>query len=246
EDPVGFARRAGFEPDEMQARVLQSTAQRGILNCSRQWGKSTVSAAKAVHHALYRQKALVVVASPSARQSGEFLLKAQEMVRALGIKVRGDGRNALSILLPNRSRIIGLPQSEGTTRGFSGTTLMMVDEASRVTDGFYKSLRPQLATTNGTLWLMSTPCEKRGFFYEAWEHGGDTWERVKVRATECERIHPDFLEEERRELGQAWFRQEYMAEFMDIGGGLFERDLVMAALTDELEPVDMGFARRRC
>ena len=29
-----------------------------------------------------------------------------------------------------------------------------------------------LAVGDGDLWLMSTPCGKRGFFYEAWEHGG--------------------------------------------------------------------------
>src|SRR5882762_2239409 len=40
-----------FQPDERQAEVLASRAKRGILNCSRQWGKSTVAAAKAVHRA---------------------------------------------------------------------------------------------------------------------------------------------------------------------------------------------------
>jgi hypothetical protein len=49
-DVVLFARLAGFEPDEPQIRVLRSVAQRGILNCTRQWGKSTVTAAKALHH----------------------------------------------------------------------------------------------------------------------------------------------------------------------------------------------------
>ena len=47
-----FAReKLGFEPDEKQRMVLDSTAKTGILNCSRQWGKSTVMAVKAVHRA---------------------------------------------------------------------------------------------------------------------------------------------------------------------------------------------------
>ncbi len=46
--------RLGFEPDELQAEVLESEAKRGILNCTRQWGKSTVAAAKAVHRAYTR------------------------------------------------------------------------------------------------------------------------------------------------------------------------------------------------
>ena len=47
-DAVEFARtRLGFEPDERQAAVLRSEAKRGILNCTRQWGKSTAAAVKA-------------------------------------------------------------------------------------------------------------------------------------------------------------------------------------------------------
>ncbi len=42
--------------------------------------------------------------TPSARQSGEFLRKAEEFVRRLGIKVRGDGDNEISILFPNGAR----------------------------------------------------------------------------------------------------------------------------------------------
>src|SRR3954447_20986984 len=40
-DAVEFARtRLGIEPDARQIEVLQSNSKRGILNCSRQWGKS--------------------------------------------------------------------------------------------------------------------------------------------------------------------------------------------------------------
>ena len=50
-DAVAFAReKLGFNPDEKQVAMLRG-GKRGILNCSRQWGKSTVAAAKAVHRA---------------------------------------------------------------------------------------------------------------------------------------------------------------------------------------------------
>jgi hypothetical protein len=80
---------------------------RGIVNCTRQWGKSTVTAAKAVHRAYSVAGSLTLVVTPSARQSGEFLRKAEEFVRRLGIKVRGDGDNEISIAFPNGSRIVG-------------------------------------------------------------------------------------------------------------------------------------------
>ncbi len=227
----------GFEPDEKQREVLESGAARGILNCTRQWGKSTTAAAMAVHRAYTRPKSLVVVASPGERQSGEFLRKAGEFVSKLGIALKGDGDNKISLELPNGSRIVGLPGTEGTVRGFSSVSLMLIDEASRVEEGMYKSLRPMLAVGRGDLWLMSTPYGRRGFFYETWAHGGERWKRVTVPATECERIPKDFLEEERTAMGEMWFRQEYLCEFVDSGAGVFDRDLVEGALDEDLEPM---------
>jgi hypothetical protein len=101
-DAVEFARlQLGFEADELQARVLRNIAKRGILNCTRQWGKSTVAAIAALHRAWFREEALVVVASPTERQSGEFLKKAAGLVKKMGVRVRGDGTNTLSLLSSN-------------------------------------------------------------------------------------------------------------------------------------------------
>ena len=46
---VVFAReKLGFHPDAHQEKVLDETIRRGILNCTRQGGKSTVMAIKAL------------------------------------------------------------------------------------------------------------------------------------------------------------------------------------------------------
>ena len=161
-----------FPADALQARVLGTGSRRGLLNCTRQWGKSTITAAKAVHQACSVPESLTLVVSPSARQSGEFLRKVTGFVRKLGIRPKGDGDNEMSLELPNRSRIVGLPGNEATIRGFSAVSLLLVDEAARVSDELYLAIRPMLAVSGGALWLMSTPYGKRGFFYEAWAHGG--------------------------------------------------------------------------
>src|SRR5665213_2062864 len=213
EGVVEFARRRlGFEADEWQSAVLRSTAKRGILNCTRQWGKTTVSVAKVIHRVFTVPKSLVVVASPGGRQSGEWMRKAGEMLARLDIRKRGDGYNKISLLLPNGSRIVGLPEVEAKIRGFSALSMLVIDEAARVSDEMYRALRPMLAVGNGDLWLMSTPWGKRGFFYETWEHGGDQWLRVRVPGTECERISKGFLEEQRSVMGLDSFRQEHMCE----------------------------------
>jgi hypothetical protein len=124
-DAVEFAiKRLKFEPDERQIEVLRSTAKRGILNCTRQWGKSTIPAAKTVHRAYTREKALVLVASPTDRQSAKLIRKAAEMVATVGIRPQGDGDNGTSLRFPNGSRIVGLPGVEGTVRGFSAVMVL--------------------------------------------------------------------------------------------------------------------------
>jgi hypothetical protein len=236
EDAAEWVRRKlGFDPDPKQALVLTSACKRGMLNCARQWGKSTITAAKAVHQAMHGKESLVLVVSPSARQSGEFVRKAEGFARRLGMRAKGDGTNEMSLQFPNRSRIIGLPGSEETIRGFSAVSLLLVDEASRVSDDLYMAVRPMLAASSGALWLMSTPCGKRGFFYEAWERGGQEWERIRAPASECARIERAFLAEERETMGERRFQQEYMCEFGEAESGLFERDVVERAITREVE-----------
>jgi hypothetical protein len=230
--------KLGFPPDPLQARVLETKAKRVVLNCSRQWGKSTVTATKAVHQA-YHAESLTLVVSPSARQSGEFLRKAAGFVRRLGIRPKGDGDNEISLEFPNGSRIVGLPGSEATVRGFSAVALLLVDEAARVSDDLYMALRPMLAVSGGRLWLMSTPFGTQGFFYETWAHGGPEWERIRAPATECPRIGREFLEEERATMGERWFRQEYLCEFEGSVSGIFSHDLIERAMTNDVEPLNL-------
>ena len=229
--------RLGLAVDPVQARVLCTGKRRGVLNCSRQWGKSTVTAAKAVHQAQTEAGSLTLGVSPSARQSGEFLRKASAFVRMLKIAVKVDGDNEMSLAMPNGSRIVGLPGTEPTIRGFSAVSLLLVDEASRVSDDAYLAVRPALATSDGALWLMGTPWGKRGFFYETWTNGGPEWERILAPATECPRIRASFLEEERRTMGERWFRREYLCEFEDSVSSVFGRELVERAITELVEPL---------
>jgi hypothetical protein len=234
---VWVKERLGFTADLMQEQVLRTKTKRGLLNCSRQWGKSTITATKALHEAQRTPGGLTLVVSPSARQSGEFLKKAREFARRLGIRPKGDGDNQISLAPPNGSRIVGLPGTEATIRGFSAVSLLLVDEAAWVSDELYLAIRPMLAVSDGTLWLMSTPHGKSGFFYETWEHGGPEWERFRAPATECCRIRPEFLEEERATMGERCFRQEYLCEFEDSVSGLFDRELVDRAITEEVKPM---------
>jgi hypothetical protein len=240
-DAARFAEHLGFTPDAWQAAVLRWGGQRLALNCARQTGKSTTAAALALHRAVYYPGSLILVVSPSQRQSTELFRKVGELLGRLDDAGRGTGRrelvedNRLSCVLANRSRIVSLPSSEATVRGFSGASLIIEDEASRVPDDLYRAMRPMLATSGGRLVLMSTPYGKRGHFWDVWSEGGPEWERVKVPATECPRISAAFLAEEQRSLGSWWFSQEYLCEFIDAAASAFTWEMVQAAQRERIE-----------
>ena len=215
-DPVRLARRVGLDPDPWQADLLRSDARQSILNCSRQSGKSTTTAVLATHEAEYRPDSLILLLSPSLRQSQELFRKVRDVRAALG----ADGcpvteESALRIELRNGSRIVCLPGKEATIRGYSGVRLLVVDEASRVPDDLYQAVRPMLAVSGGRLVLLSTPFGMRGFFHHEWTEGGPSWHRVQVKAADCPRIPSAWLEAERALIGEWWYRQEYQCEFVE-------------------------------
>ena len=156
-DPVMLMQQAGFEPDEWQADVLRSEARRQLLLCSRQSGKSTVAAAQAVYTAITKPGALVLLLSPSLRQSGELFRKVISVHRAAAPGIAVKQQSALRLELANGSRIVALPAGEETVRGFSGVDLLIIDEAARVPDELYYSVRPMLAVSGGKLVALSTP-----------------------------------------------------------------------------------------
>jgi hypothetical protein len=235
-DPALLMEQIGFSPDPWQQSLLRSTAKRQLLLCCRQSGKSTTTAALALHEALYAPPALVLLLSPSLRQSQELFRKVLATYKAIDNALPATLESALRLELANGSRIISLPGKEETVRGFSGVSLIVVDEASRVSNELYFSVRPMLAVSGGRLVCLSTPFGKRGFFFEEWENGNG-WERIRITAHDCPRIPKSFLEEEKQALGPYWFRQEYLCEFMETVDQVFSYELVTSALSDDVEPL---------
>ena len=235
-DRVAFAEALGVDPDPWQEDLLSSDSKRVLLNCSRQSGKSTIAAILALHQALYRAPSLVLVLAPALRQSQELFSKVAGFYRDLGRPVSPQGERKLALELENGSRIVTLPGSEKTIRGFSGAALLLVDEAARVDDGLYYAVRPMLAVSGGSLMMLSTPYGKRGVFYEEWT-GGVGWEPYEVLATDVPRISATFLEEERRALPERIFRQEYMCSFEETDDQVFSYEDVAGAISDEVTPL---------
>jgi hypothetical protein len=224
-DPVLWAREVlGYHPDPWQESLLRSRSRKIILNCSRQSGKSTTCAALGLHESIYRRPSFGLVIAPSQDQSAELMMKFDEFRGA--VELPSDYLSTdtkLAVKFANGNRFVARPGSEKTARSFSAVTLLLEDEAARVADALYNSVRPMLAVSNGRHILMSTPFGKQNHFFKIWDEQRDLWEWYEIPAEQCPRITREFLEEERRT--NPWFEQEYHCMFMDSEGSIFSSDL---------------------
>ena len=224
-DPVLWAEEVlGFHPDPWQADLLRSRSKKIILNCSRQSGKSTTCAALGLHESIYRRPSFGLVIAPTQDQSSELMLKFDEFRGA--VELPSDYLSTdtkLAVKFANGNRFIARPGSEKSARSFSAVTLLLEDEAARVADALYNSVRPMLAVSNGRHILMSTPFGKQNHFFKIWDQERDLWQWFEIPAEKCPRITKEFLEEEQRT--NPWFEQEYHCRFMDSEGSIFSSDL---------------------
>ncbi len=236
-DPVTWAKEVlGFHPDPWQANLLRSRSKKIILNCSRQSGKSTVCAALGLHESIYRRPSFGLVIAPTQDQSSELMLKFDEFRGA--VELPSDYLSTdtkLAIRFANGNRFIARPGSEKSARSFSAVTLLLEDEASRVLDDLYNSVRPMLAVSNGRHVIMSTPFGKRGHFFKIWSEERDLWESYEIPAEECPRISPEFLAEEQRT--NPWFEQEYHCKFMETEDQYFSNETIKMMFDTDAEPL---------
>ncbi len=226
-----FERAMGHEPMTWQ-RGLLAEARDTLLLKARQVGATEVAAALAIHVAQAMPGSTSCIISPSLRQSTEVTLRARLGFWAMGETLRQDSTTVLATA--SGSRVVSLP---GTARGVRGyaADLVVIDEASWVTDDAYSAARPLTAASGGRMIVQSTPGAPVGWFYELTENVPDDWAFMKVRADEVPTISAEFLERQRRELSTDLYRQEYMAEFGSggIDGSLFNLDQLAGLVLQE-------------
>lgn len=235
--PEAVFRAGGLTPDPWQVRYLNDPHPRQVVLACRRAGKTTASAAKTLAHCLTTPNALELVFSPTLRQSTEFCRQVRSFERHLKGAPKRTRQNMTEVEWENGSRLLSLPDSHEGVVGFTPTRIT-IDEASRVSDPLYKSIRPMLAL-GASITAISTPFGQRGWFFEIWDTPArlNLFHHWRVTADECPRISRAFLDEERMELGDRWFMQEWYVNFNDAVGAVFSKDVIDAAFSTEFQPL---------
>jgi phage FluMu gp28-like protein len=153
QDPVEFVRALfKLDPKEYQAQLLEDKSKRIVVRWSRQAGKTTTIALRALWYAFTNPKSLSLIVAPSLRQSmilgdrvQDYLASLQQDYRAALI----DRQQRTVIRFTNSARIVILPNSPQLLMGYTAHQVIC-DEAAFFREDelvFYNVLYPMLATT---------------------------------------------------------------------------------------------------
>lgn len=233
-DANALAEHCGYDLDPWQRELVQSPAKQVLIAAARQVGKTLACGVVAAHEALRLPDGLVVVVSPSQRQSTELFRGVVDLIRKAKLETI-TAESSMRCELGNGSRVVALPGSSQTIRGLSGARAIIVDESAFVPDELYAAVMPMAATSDGRLILASSPAGTLGYFAKQWRDGGDVWERLRVRADQCSRISPEFLERQKLMLTDMQYRAEFLAEFVEGAGAVFRVDDLARLQTEAVE-----------
>ncbi len=120
-------------------------------------------------------------------------------------------------------------------------TLVLIDEAKLIRSDsdfvsnlpeLLEAVRPTLITTNGKLFLMSSPGGKEGVLYQSWEerHANEDVFIFKAPSVVLNPAIPAALLEKERKRGENYYRREFLAEFTDSANPFLPEAALSAAI----------------
>lgn len=201
-----------------------------FLLCGRQVGKSTAASLKAVELAIhhYKRGEDILIIATTERQAYNLFSKALNYALSRYPAQVSTGRDKPTkheLKFKNGVKIMCHPTGL-MGEGLRGFTLkrIIADEAARMAPEVFTAILPMISVTGGAIDILSTPCGKEGFFYEASLR--DDFKKFYVSAEDCPRHKPEFLESEKKTMSKLEYCQEYMALFLDDLKKLFDIDLI--------------------
>ena len=224
-------RKLEIKLDDWQREYIQHEGNT-VVRASRQSGKSYAESLRVALFALLNRQTSTLIIASVDRQSIELLEKVKSQIMLLAPKQIKGRPTFHKIELYNGSKIMAEPAGQ-TGYGLRGFTVnkLVADEAHYIPDAVFVAIRPMLATTGGTLDLLSTPKGNEGFFYDCFQ-SDDFWKK-HVSWEDCTRYAEGFIEQERKRMTKLSFAQEYGAEFIDAFMQFFPRDLIVSCFSEE-------------
>ena len=204
-----------LNPYPYQEKFLADLKKRIAVCAGRQVGKTLISASKALWFALSNPKTITIIVSKTRRQSIHMFDKVSSCVEGCDVLKACVVRKTRTLIqFSNGSEIHALPCGpNGDTIRSKTAHLLIVDEANFVPENVITEVAmPMLATTEGTLILVSSPTNKNHYFYRALN--SPEWSKYHFKTSDNPTVTQEYLDE-MEAIGETGFRREYLGEFVD-------------------------------
>ena len=219
-----------------QRKVVDSDARFRVLACGRRWGKTRLGSALCIETALMGGRAWWVAPSYPMSTVG------WRLIHRLGIQIPGAEIRKVDrmIMLPGGGEVkVRSADNPDSLRG-EGLDFAVLDECAFTKEpAWVEAIRPALSDRQGKAMFISTP-KGRNWFWRLWQRcqdkTDDEWQGWQLPTSDNPYIPDSEIEAARASLPERIYRQEYLAEFIDDAGGVFQR--VMESAT--AEPIEQG------
>lgn len=186
-----------------------------------------------------------ILLSSGERQSKEVIEKTKIHTEAMNIAASSIEEDfykdaeckMLSVVLPNKARIIGLPANPATARGFTGNVRLDEFAFHKDSDKIWTALFPTISR-GYKISVVSTPQGKQNKFYNICTNNENGFSKHVVDIYRAVADGAPFnIDELRRGLDDedAWM-QEYEVQFLDEATAFLTYELISTAETDGLSP----------
>jgi hypothetical protein len=197
-----------------------------VVKAKRQCGKSIAMEGLLISASLQKGNSFSLFVSPVIQQARKVFQDVQRIAHEL---ITSANASVLELTFINGSVIkFGSSQQADSLRGFTvkNTGVLIVDEAAFCSDDvFYQILVPTTNVYRSDIFIVSTPKFKQGFFYNLWlkgQEGDGKVYSVDWNDYDTSKYLPtDTLELYRQQMPRLAFLSEFMAEFIDGEGSVF-------------------------
>ncbi len=232
-----------FEANYVENLILSSERRYNVIRVHRRAGKSWALSTLALYHALTAKNSEILVICPDGSKVATIFDRIREFIQAnpwISPHVDGDRQNLPQrISFKNGSKINGFTtaaktKGEATGLRSQGADVILMDEAAYLGEGDWAAIQPIMTgdmyrRRKTKVYVASTPAYTRGHYYNLCKDTflKQTWHEIHVRITENPSVTPELLEECKATCSNEMdWNKEYMAEFPELGEGVFPKTLV--------------------
>ena len=208
-----------------QKKILNSHARFKVVRTGRQFGKSHMGAVFVIIQAMSKKHSVGWIVAPVFRQAVMLLDKVRELCDGQGIKYDYN-KTEMTIYFPlTRSKVCAMSGDDPDK--IRGQTLdyLIIDEAAFLKSNIYEEhLEPMVAVRNAPVIFISTPYGRNWYYdlYKYAESGVDSdYEAFHFTSHDNPLMPKDFLEKVEKKVDPLKYRQEYLAEWLEEGGLVF-------------------------